>query len=49
MTEDISEKPPAPELPKYLLEPLESQSPERLDAVATYAADLAEWKRQQRQ
>jgi len=49
MSEDIPEKPPAPELPKYLLEPLENQSPERLDAVATYAADLAEWKRQQRQ
>jgi len=49
MAEDSPEKPPAPELPKYLLEPLESQSPERLDAVATYAADLAEWKRQQRQ
>jgi hypothetical protein len=49
MTEDIPEKPPAPELPKYLREPLENQSPERLEAVATYAADLAEWKRRQRQ
>ena len=49
MTEDIAEKPPAPELPKYLREPLENQSPERLEAVATYAADLAEWKRRQRQ
>jgi len=49
MAEDISEKPPAPELPKYLREPLENQSPERLEAVATYAADLAEWKRRQRQ
>jgi len=49
MSEDIPEKPPAPELPKYLREPLENQSPERLEAVATYAADLAEWKRRQRQ
>ena len=48
MSEDIPEKPPAPELPKYLREPLENQSPERLEAVATYAADLAEWKRRQR-
>jgi hypothetical protein len=49
MTEDIAENPPAPELPKYLREPLENQSPERLEAVATYAADLAKWKRRQRQ
>ena len=49
MAEDVPEKPPAPELPKYLCEPLENQSPERLEAVAAYAADLAEWKRRQRQ
>ncbi|WP_049934245.1 hypothetical protein [Haloplanus natans] len=49
MAEDIPEKPPAPELPKYLREPLENQSLERLEAVATYAADLAEGKRRQRQ
>lgn len=49
MTEDVPEKPPAPELPKYLREPLENQSPERLEAVAAYAADLAEWKHRQRQ
>jgi hypothetical protein len=49
MAEDVPEKPPAPELPKYLREPLENQSPERLEAVATYAADLVEWKRRQRQ
>lgn len=49
MSEGVLEKPPAPELPKYLREPLENQSPERLEAVAAYAADLAEWKRQQRQ
>ncbi|RCU44298.1 hypothetical protein DU504_16085 [Haloplanus salinus] len=49
MTQDVPEKPPAPELPKYLREPLENQSPERLEAVAAYAADLAEWKRRQQQ
>lgn len=42
------EKPPAPALPKYLRDPLERQSPERLEAVAAYARDLAEWKRRQR-
>jgi hypothetical protein len=49
MTEDVPGKPPAPDLPKYLREPLEKQSPERLEAVATYAGELAEWKRRQRQ
>jgi hypothetical protein len=49
MPEDAPEKPPAPNLPKYLREPLEKQSPERLEVVATYASELAEWKRQQRQ
>jgi hypothetical protein len=49
MAEYGPEKPPAPELPKYLREPLENQSPERLEAVAAYAADLAEWKRRQRE
>lgn len=49
MAEDASEKPPAPDLPKYLREPLEKQSPERLEKVATYATELAEWKRRQRQ
>ena len=49
MTEDTSGKPPAPDLPKYLHEPLEKQSPERLEAVAMYANELAEWKRNQRQ
>jgi hypothetical protein len=49
MNKDVLEKPPAPELPKYLREPLENQSPERLEVIAVYAADLAEWKRQQRQ
>ena len=49
MSEESSGKPPAPDLPKYLREPLEKQSPERLGTVATYAQELADWKRQQRQ
>jgi hypothetical protein len=39
----------APDLPKYVREPLEKQSPERLEAVAAYASELAEWKRHQQQ
>jgi transcription elongation GreA/GreB family factor len=46
---ELPEKPPAPDLPKYLREPLEKQSPERLETVAAYANELAEWKRRQRQ
>jgi hypothetical protein len=42
MPEDAPEKPPAPNLPKYLREPLEKQSPERLEVVATYASRRAE-------
>jgi len=49
MSDQPAEKPPAPDLPKYLREPLEKQSPERLETVATYATELAEWKRYQRQ
>lgn len=49
MNEDAPEKPPTPELPKYLRGPLENQAPERLEVVASYATDLAEWKRQQQQ
>jgi hypothetical protein len=49
MSEEPSGKPPVPDLPKYLREPLEKQSPERLETVATYAQDLADWKRQQHQ
>jgi len=44
-----SGRPPAPELPEYLREPLERQSPARLEAVAAYAADLAAWKRRRRE
>lgn len=49
MSEKPPGKPPAPDLPKYLREPLEKQSLERLEIVATYAQELADWKRQQRQ
>lgn len=42
-------KPTAPDLPTYLLEPLEKQSPDRLEAVASYAVELAAWKREQQQ
>ena len=43
----MKERPPTPDLPKYLREPLEKQSPKRLETVAAYASDLAEWKRGQ--
>jgi hypothetical protein len=49
MNGDASGKPSTPDLPKYLREPLERQSPERLEVVAAYAAELASWKRHQRQ
>ncbi len=49
MTEGALGNPPAPDLPKYLREPLEKQSTERLEAVATYASEFAEWKREQRE
>jgi hypothetical protein len=49
MSEKPPGKPPAPDLPKYLREPLEKQSLERLETVATYAQELAEWKRQEHQ
>ncbi len=43
-----SDRPSPPDLPAYLLDPLERQSPDRLDAVAEYAAALAAWKRDRR-
>ena len=49
MNREFTGEPPPPDLPKYLREPLEKQSPERLETVAGYAQELAEWKRQQRQ
>lgn len=39
---------PPSDLPAYVLDPLEKQSPDDLEAVAAYAAELAAWKRQQR-
>lgn len=49
MDDNLPEKPSTPDLPKYLREPLEKQSPERLETVAEYARELAEWKRRQNQ
>lgn len=48
MDEEQSEKPTPPDLPAYLCEPLETQSPDRLVMIAAYARELAAWKRQQR-
>ena len=48
MSKEPSGRPPAPDIPKYLREPLEKQPSERLETVAAYAQELAEWKRQQR-
>jgi len=44
---NVPPKPPAPDLPAYVTDPLENQSPKRLELVAEYAADLAAWKRAQ--
>lgn len=44
----MSEKPPKPDLPKYVLDPLDRQDPNELEAVADYARRLATWKRQQK-
>ena len=43
------EEPTAPDLPKYVRDPIEKQSPERLETIASYATELAEWKRRQQQ
>jgi hypothetical protein len=45
---DDPPRPSPPDLPAYLLDPLARQSPERLDAAAAYARDLADWKRERR-
>lgn len=42
------ERPTPPDLPTYLLEPLERQSPSRLEDVAEYARALSAWKRRKR-
>ncbi len=49
MGDDCREKPPAPDLPAYVREPLEKQSPDRLEAIAAYASALAAWKRDERE
>lgn len=49
MDDGIPPKPSQPDLPKYVIEPLENQSSERLDVVAEYASALAEWKRTKRE
>ncbi|MDQ2051720.1 hypothetical protein RBH26_14670 [Natronolimnohabitans sp. A-GB9] len=41
-------KPSPPDLPDYVVNPLESQSPEKLEQVAEYAGELATWKRAKR-
>lgn len=49
MAKDTPEKPQTPDLPTYLREPLQRQSPEQLQVVASYATELAEWKRKRRE
>jgi len=44
-----SGKPETPNLPTYVTDPLERQSPEQLDTIAAYAEALADWKRSQRE
>lgn len=39
------EKPPTPNLPDYLADPIERQDPERLETIAQWASELAEYKR----
>jgi hypothetical protein len=46
MADQSADPPTSPDLPQYLLDPLERQSPERLEMVATYASALAAWKRE---
>lgn len=46
MSED---KPAAPELPEYLVSPVDRQDPEQLEVLAEYASRLATWKRDQRE
>jgi hypothetical protein len=44
-----SGKPVDPDLPAYVIDPLERQSPEQLETIAAYAEALADWKRTQRE
>jgi hypothetical protein len=41
------DRPQRPDLPAYVLEPLDRQSPGDLETVARYARALADWKRSQ--
>lgn len=47
--ENPAEPPAVPDLPQYILDPLERQSPEQLETVAKYASTLAAWKRAQQE
>ena len=47
MESDLASKPSPPDLPSYVIDPLESQSADRLERIAAYATDLARWKRVQ--
>jgi len=47
MADQPADRPAPLDLPAYLLDPLERQSPERLKRVASYAQTLAAWKRAQ--
>ncbi|WP_276256473.1 hypothetical protein [Halomontanus rarus] len=49
MASDDPSKSSAPDLPAYLQEPLERQSPVQLESIADYATELAAWKRGQRE
>lgn len=49
MDNDQSEKPHPPDLPAYVLDPLENQSADQLETIASYAQDLAAWKRGERE
>jgi hypothetical protein len=47
MADQPADPPEPPDLPAYLLDPLERQSPDRLERIASYAQALAAWKRAQ--
>jgi hypothetical protein len=49
MDNEESEKPHASELPAYVLDPLDNQSPDQLETIAAYATELAAWKRGERE
>ncbi|WP_317175690.1 hypothetical protein [Halomontanus rarus] len=49
MASDAPSKPSAPDLPAYLQDPLERQSPDQLESIADYAIELAAWKRRKRE